>query len=114
MTYENIVVMRLLHLDQFLDHGVFSLRRIEDWMGLDGVRLIMDVEAKFGFDISDADAGIIRSVGDLHAYILSHAQPPPDAEAAWTWLVDTLEEEFGVPRKRIVPEAWIVRDLGIE
>ena len=83
-------------------------------MGLDSVQLIMDVEAKFGFDISDADAGKIRSVGDLHEYILAHAQPRPDPEAAWAWLVETIEEEFGIPRKRIVPEAWIVRDLGIE
>jgi hypothetical protein len=82
-------------------------------LGLDVVELVMTIEEQYGLSISDADARAMRSVGDLHAYILAHAQPVPDAEAAWSWLRNTIEAEFGVPRERITREAWIVRDLGI-
>ena len=47
-------------------------------MGLDAVELVVNVEAKYGFAMSDAQARDMRSVGDLHSYILAHAQPPPD------------------------------------
>ena len=73
----------------------------------------MTIEEEYGLSISDADARAMRSVGDLHTYILAHAQPVPDAETVWDWLRDTIESEFGVPRERITREAWIVRDLGI-
>ena len=82
-------------------------------MGLDVVELVISIEQHFGISIPDADARSLRSVGDLHAYILAHAEPPPASEAAWEWLRDMIEAEFGVPRDRITPEAWVVRDLGI-
>ena len=83
-------------------------------MGLDSVQVIINVEMQYGFDISDADARTIRSVGDLHAYILNHAEPRPEPATAWAWLVNMFEEEFGVARDRIRPEARIVDDLGID
>lgn len=82
-------------------------------MGLDVVELIMNIEARYGIDISDADARIMRSVGDLHEYILAHASPVPDAGQVWTWLRHMIAEEFGVPLERITRGAWVVRDLGI-
>ena len=59
-------------------------------MGLDVVELVMTVEEHYGLTIPDTEAREMRSVGDLHQYIVDHAQPRPDAA-----------------------EAWIVRDLGI-
>lgn len=82
-------------------------------MGLDVVELLMNIEAQYGFEISDAEARQMRSVGDLHAYILAHASPRPDPDAAWSWLRDMIEQEFGIERERITPDAWVVRDLGI-
>ena len=82
-------------------------------MGLDVVELLISVEEHFGISISDADARPLRSVGDLHAYIIAHAEPTPEPGIAWDWLRDTIEAEFGVPRERITTDAWIVRDLGI-
>lgn len=82
-------------------------------MGLDVVQLVMNIEARYGFAISDADARPMRSVGDLHAYIMAHADPSPDEEEAWGWLRAMISEEFGVPLDRVTREAWVVRDLGI-
>jgi len=82
-------------------------------MGLDVVQLFMNVEERYGFTVSNADARKMRSVGDLHRYILEHAKPRPDDGEAWTWLRDMIESDFGVPSDRITPEAWVVRDLGI-
>ena len=73
----------------------------------------MNIEEKYGFDIPDHEVLDLRSVGELHAYILSKAEPRPDAEESWNWLRDMIESEFLVPRERITPEAWVVRDLGI-
>ena len=82
-------------------------------MGLDVVELVMTVEKHYGFTIPDTETARMRSVGDLHRYIVDHAHPRPDSAEAWIWLRDTIEGEFGVPAERITPEAWIVRDLGI-
>ena len=82
-------------------------------MGLDVVELFMNVEAQYGIDIPDADARVMRSVGDLHAYIVAHASPAPDLNEAWMWLRNMISEEFGVPLEQVTPQAWIVRDLGI-
>ena len=82
-------------------------------MGLDVVGLLITIEEHFAIPIPDAQARSLRSVGDLHAYILAHAKPTPDSAATWEWLRDMIEAEFGIPRERITAEAWIVRDLGI-
>ena len=82
-------------------------------MGLDVVELVMTIEEQYGFTISDADAREMRSVGDLHAYILDHAVPRPDSQETWNWLRGMIERNFGVPAEKITPEAWVVRDLRI-
>ncbi len=82
-------------------------------MGLDSVELLMNVEAHFGLEIPDADASAMQTVGDLHAYIVRHAQPTPSPDASWEWLRSMIAEEFGVDLRRVVPTATIVQDLGI-
>ena len=82
-------------------------------MGLDVVELLMTVEQKYGISIPDEDARPLRSVGDLHAYVLSHVTPRPDPEDSWMWLRAMISEDFSVPLERVTPDAWIVRDLGI-
>ena len=82
-------------------------------MGLDVVQLFMNVEQHFGFTIPDADAREMRSVGDLHRYIVKNAQPRPESDQAWIWLRDMIADEFGIQEDRITPQAWVVRDLGI-
>lgn len=39
-------------------------------MGLDGVELIMSVEEEFGIEIPDLTAGRLKTVSDLHMYVL--------------------------------------------
>jgi hypothetical protein len=82
-------------------------------MGLDVVQLVMNVEERYGFTIPDSDAREMRSVGDLHTYILEHAEPRPDADKSWIWLRDMIASDFGISIDRITREAWVVRDLGI-
>lgn len=45
-------------------------------MGLDIVELVMEVEDAFGIQIPDEDYEQIRTVGDLHDYIVRHRQHP--------------------------------------
>ena len=82
-------------------------------MGLDVVELVMNVEQQYGFRIPDHEAREMRSVGDLHQYILDHATPRPDSVEAWNWLRDMIAGDFGVPIDRVTRDAWIVRDLRI-
>ena len=83
-------------------------------MGLDIVELFMSVEQHYGFTVPDAAAREMRSVGDLHQYILDHAQPRPDIDQAWVWLRDMIAHDFGIQKERITREAWVVRDLGMD
>ena len=82
-------------------------------MGLDAVELLMNVEEQYNIRIPDSDARAMRSVGELHDYILAHVRPAPEREKAWEWLCGMIADEFGVPRDRVTRDAWIVRDLGI-
>lgn len=52
-------------------------------MGLDGVELIMAVEAEFGLSIPDHDAGQMTTVGDLFRYVVQRAglPLPPEPES---------------------------------
>lgn len=83
-------------------------------MGLDVVELIMTIEEHYDLRISDDEARTMRTVGDLHGYILIHARPVPESRAVWEWLQIMLERDFGVPKERITPDASVVRDLGID
>ena len=74
-------------------------------MGLDVVELLRNIETEYGFEIPDAEARQMRSVGDLHAHILAHASPRPDPDAPLVWLRDIIEREFSVASERITPHA---------
>jgi acyl carrier protein len=82
-------------------------------MGLDVVELLITIEERYELHIPDADARVMRSVGDLQQYIVSHAQPTPKPDEVLAWLQQTIAKDFGVRIERVTPDAWIVRDLGI-
>jgi acyl carrier protein len=83
-------------------------------MGLDIVEMVMEVERAFGIQIADADAGKLRTVGDLHAYIRDHVPGAAEDRELWERLVDVIHRESGAPRERIRPESSFVEDLRME
>ena len=83
-------------------------------MGLDIVEMVMEVERTFGFEIPNVDAGRLRTVGDLHAYIRDHVPGAPDDPDLWERLVNVIERESGVRRDRIRPESSFVEDLRMD
>src|SRR5688572_26869154 len=46
-------------------------------MGLDAVELLMEIEDEFGFQMSDHDAELIQTCGQLCAYVLARVKPDP-------------------------------------
>lgn len=46
-------------------------------MGLDTVELVMEIEDEFGFQMSDHDAEVIQTCGQLCAYVLERVKPDP-------------------------------------
>ena len=86
-------------------------------MGLDTVELIMAVEAEFGLDIPNAEASRLATVGDIYRYVaawLGEAPAEPPAGALWERVCHVIERDTGVARRRLRPEAHIVRDLGLD
>jgi hypothetical protein len=81
-------------------------------MGLDSVELILAIEEAFALEIPDRDVRDLVTVGQLRDYVAARTGCAP--EAVWPELVDIVEREGGVKRDRIVPEARIVKDLGID
>ncbi len=76
----------------------------------------MEIEERFGISLSDADAALIFTVGDLHRFIVEACkatgqQVTPDD--AWTWLRDFLEHRYRIARDKITPDARIGPDLGL-
>ena len=51
-------------------------------MGLDAVELVMEIEDEFEFQIPDADAEKIQTVGDLVDYVLNRLRPGPPPPCA--------------------------------
>lgn len=86
-------------------------------MGLESVELVMEIEERFGISMSDADAALISTVGDLQRFIVAaceetEQQVTPDE--AWTWLRDFLEHRYRIPRDKITLDARIGPDLGLD
>jgi hypothetical protein len=75
-------------------------------MGLDTVRLAMEVEEAFDITIDDGDAQKIQTVGDLHRYILRHAGDKPTvcpSAALFYRLRRALMDIAGVDRRAVRP-----------
>jgi hypothetical protein len=85
-------------------------------MGLDIVELVMEVEEEFGVDLPNAELNFMETVGQLHELVVRHhgITEPAAREQIWTRLLDVIERETGVARKRLVPSARFVLDLGLD
>lgn len=92
-------------------------------MGLDTVEIVLGVEARFGIEISDAEASSCRTVGQLNQCIArlvaerataSAGHPiAPEPDLTWPLLVSIVVEIGRVPAERVRPEAEWGRDLGM-
>jgi hypothetical protein len=85
-------------------------------MGLDTVELVMEIEDEFGISMPDADAALICSVGQLHAYVCQRLRPrsAPWCESARAFyhLRDVLTSRCDVPRAAVRPGARVAHLLG--
>jgi acyl carrier protein len=51
-------------------------------MGLDTVELVMEIEDEFAITLPDADAELIQTAGQLHAYVCHRLRPQPAPRCA--------------------------------
>jgi acyl carrier protein len=87
-------------------------------MGLDTVELVMEVEDEFGISVADADAEMIQTVGQLHAYVCHRLRPRgeticPSARAFYRFRRALLARQ-PVPRRCVRPSSRITRLLPQE
>ena len=89
-------------------------------MGLDIVEMIMDVEAEFGVEVPDRDAGRLRTVGDWYWYLRerldlqgTHHGVDASTDPIWERLLGILQKTTGLPREHFRAEAELIRDLGM-
>ena len=86
-------------------------------MGLDSVELVMNTEEHFGIEIPDHVAETLFTVGDLHGFIvgeLNRTGRRQDPDVVFVELRQLICDQFGVNPARVVAEAGIVKDLGID
>jgi acyl carrier protein len=86
-------------------------------MGLDSVELILDVERAFGIETSDPELRKIETVGEFYELIVSKLEVnnrEVDRQQVWEGLKSCIIKISGVPPDKIIPEARIVKDLGID
>jgi len=86
-------------------------------MGLDSVELVMNAEKHFGIEIPDHVAETLLTVGDLHSFILAELNRigrPQKPEIVLSELRELICDQFGIEPERVVVEARIVKDLGID
>ena len=86
-------------------------------MGLDSVELVMNTEEHFGIEIPDRVAETLFTVGDLHGFIvaeLNRLGRPRNSEVVFVELRELICEQFGIRPERVVAEAGIAKDLGID
>jgi acyl carrier protein len=86
-------------------------------MGLDSVELVMNTEEHFGIEIPDEIAETLFTVGDLHGFIvaeLGRIGRERSAETVFVELRKLICDQFGIKAERVVAEARIVKDLGID
>ncbi|HEY7120338.1 MAG TPA: acyl carrier protein [Tepidisphaeraceae bacterium] len=84
-------------------------------MGLDTVELVMEIEDEFKIQMPDADAQLIQTVGQLHAYVCHRLRPRPvpscPSARAFYHLRSTLLRHCPIPRSAVRPSALVCRLL---
>ncbi|MBL8711389.1 MAG: hypothetical protein JNM12_00705 [Alphaproteobacteria bacterium] len=86
-------------------------------MGLDSVELIMNVERAFDIELPDPEISKVVTVGDFYDLIIVKLElnnPNIDRQEVWETLSKLIVKISGVAPHRIVREARIVKDLGID
>jgi acyl carrier protein len=78
----------------------------------------MAVEEDFGFEIPDAAAEKMLTVGDLHAFLVTElrqrGRPGVDEKRVYERLREIICTQLGVDAELVVPEAQFVKDLGAD
>ena len=85
-------------------------------MGLDSVELLLSVEKAFEIEISDKEANKIITVGEFYNTVVSKLAEKNSSmskEEVWEKLRGMIARKGGLALDRVVPEARIVKDLGI-
>jgi acyl carrier protein len=92
-------------------------------MGLDSVEIIMEIEDRFGIEITDAEAARCARVGDLLACVMAKREAGETAKPQreqWTRpqvleeIRDIIVEQAGVRRERITLDTSLTGDLQID
>ncbi|MBB6521898.1 hypothetical protein [Pseudoteredinibacter isoporae] len=87
-------------------------------MGLDTVELVMWVEEEFDISLSDDEASVVLTVGDLAELIANKVNEKHGKR--WTYIdplpavIDVLVKDYGVKREKISTASRIVDDLGLD
>lgn len=81
-------------------------------MGLDLVELVMAIEEKFEISISDAEAGQIRTIGELCDCVAQKTTLDP--KMVWHQVCDVVVDQLGVDRLDLIPDTRFIEDLGAD
>jgi acyl carrier protein len=91
-------------------------------MGLDSVEMIMDIEVRFGIEITDAEAARCEYVGDLLGCVMAKLETGETSKPERQQLTkqqvleemrDIIVEQAGVRREQVTLEARLRGDLEI-
>ena len=84
-------------------------------MGLDTVELALSVEQTFQIEIPDSVAGNIRTVGDLHEFVVSELirlnRPNINRDIVFDLLRNLICMQLGVNPDEVIASARFVEDL---
>jgi len=86
-------------------------------MGLDGVELVMAVEAEFSLQIDDSEAEKLLRVGDLFQFVLQTLRQrgeTVDEAAVWAKVKQLVVEQLGVKPEHVIPSARFIEDLRMD
>lgn len=77
----------------------------------------MSVENLFKIEIPDEVAGRIRTVGDLHEFVVAELtrldRPDVNRDIVYDVLRNLICHHLGVARERVIPSARFVEDLDL-
>ena len=85
-------------------------------MGLDGVELIMSIEAAFDLQIPQASAEKLLTVGQLHAHVVNELQQkgrPCEPNAVFENIRRLISRQLDVAPARILPSTRFIQDLRL-